>query len=582
MYVSQVDILVIAIYMVLMVAVGIVLSYFNRDASDFFKSGNKMPWWLSGFSFFMTSFSAWTFTGGAGLAYRAPGVAMIMYSFNGLVLLTGVLFLAKRWRRSRSTTILSYLSERYGVGTNQVYSWTMLLTSLLQGGIQLLALGTFISVAMGTDLKLTVLVCGAVIAVYCLIGGLWAVAVTDTLQFMVLFPCALVVLVLSLLEVGGPSGLLEKAPAEFWQINTLEFSWWYIAAYAIVMAFAFNSGAAAQRYFSVRDEREARKVALLSMGLLLTTPIVFLTPAVVSRVIGLDLASISLGLGAPQEAAYVGFCIKYLPAGAIGVMLSAMLAATMSSLSATFNAYAGVLTEDIIRQIFWKNASGKMLLLIGRITTLGFGALVIWAALAQAGSAGGVFGLMMTFSGIVIIPAGIPIVLGLVYPHTPRWAGIASYLSGLGLGSIYLLLGYKSFTFTQQVFVFGGVSAVVYFLPGLFLKPKGRYREQLEAFFRKLHTPIAPEEVGDSTATDVGSVRITGWTTVVMGVAVAALALLDLPWRGRLINLSIGVLIAAIGAFLLFSANYLRRRRERLLRAGVPAAPALETPAGKA
>src|SRR3970040_617570 len=94
---SKFDYIVVAVYMVLMVAVGIILSYFNKDDSDFFKSGNKMPWWLSGFSFFMTSFSVWTFTGAAGLAYRAPGVAMLMYFSNSLVMIFGVLFLARLW-----------------------------------------------------------------------------------------------------------------------------------------------------------------------------------------------------------------------------------------------------------------------------------------------------------------------------------------------------------------------------------------------------------------------------------------------------------------------------------------------------
>jgi len=549
--------------MLLMVAVGVILSFFNKDDSDFFKSGNKMPWWLSGFSFFMTSFSVWTFTGAAGLAYRAPGVAISMYLTNALVMIFGVWFLAGRWRRSRAKTIMSYLSERYGVTTNQVYSWTHLAAALVQGGIQLLALGTFISVAMGTDLKLTIIGCGLVISIYCLIGGLWAVVVTDTLQFMVLFPIAVVVMVLGLYEVGGISSLVTKVPEGFWQIQTQEFDWKYLLAYAVVMAFAFNSGSAAQRYFSVKDEREARKVALLTMILLITTPFVFLLPPIISRILELDLASITLGLSAPQEAAYVGFCLQYLPRGAIGIMLAAMLAATMSSLSSTFNAYAAVITEDIIRQIFWKNASGKALLLIGRLTTLLFGGLVIAAAIAQSKSKGGVFGLMMTFSGVVIIPAGIPIVIGLIYRSAPRWAAIASYLTGLCVGILYLLLG-KEITFTQQVFFIGGISAVIYFLPGLFFKPRAEYKKSLDKLFTKLTTPVTREEVGDTRATDRGSFSITGWTTVGMGVAVMSLALQELPLSGRMIIMVIGLLIGLIGAFLLVSSRIVTKTPKTL------------------
>ena len=62
---SRVDLIVVGIYMLLMVVVGVLLSLFNKDDSDFFKSGNKMPWWLAGFSLFMSSFSVWTFTGAA-------------------------------------------------------------------------------------------------------------------------------------------------------------------------------------------------------------------------------------------------------------------------------------------------------------------------------------------------------------------------------------------------------------------------------------------------------------------------------------------------------------------------------------
>ena len=556
---SRVDIAVIAVYMFLMVVVGVLLSFFNKDASDFFKSANKMPWWLAGFSLFMSSFSVWTFTGAAGVAYRAPGAAVAMYLSTAVGMIFGVWFLAGLWRRSRAKTIMSYLSERYGVSTNQTYSWTLLLAQLVQAGIQLLALGKFVSVAMGTDLNLTIIVCGLVISFYCLIGGLWAVVVTDTLQFIVLFAGALVVMILGLFEIGGLAPLFTEVPQGFWQVQTQEFDWSYVLAFGVMMVFAMNSGALSQRYFSVKDEKEARKVALLTMFLLAMAPLVWFLPPIFTRILGLDLASITLGLNAPEEAAYVAFCLHILPHGAIGIMLAAMLAATMSSLSTVFNAYSAVITEDIIKQIFWKKASPRMLLFIGRLTTLVFGVLVIAAALAQSRAIGGVFRLMMTYSGVVIIPSGLPIVIGLFYRATPWWSGIASYLTGVCVGVLFLVLK-TDITFTQQVFAIGGVSALIYFLPGVFVKPRGEYKKALEKFFAKLATPVSRKEIGDTRATDVGSYRITGWATVGMGAAAACLALLDLPWSGRLINLAIGALIASFGALLLVACKLAVRK----------------------
>jgi solute:Na+ symporter, SSS family len=547
---SRVDLVVVVIYLLLMVLVGVALSFFNRDESDFFRSGNKMPWWLAGFSLFMSSFSVWTFTGAAGLAYRAPGAAFAMYFSTAIGMVFGVWFLARLWRRTRASTILSYLTERFNLATNQTYSWTMMPLQLLQGGIQLLALGTFISVALGTDLRLTVIVCGAIIALYCLIGGLWAVVVTDTLQFMVLFPTALVVMFLGIRETGGLRSIVTDVPEGFWSVNTGEYSWWYILAFGVMMVFAMNAGAMAQRYFSVKNEREARKVAVLAMVLFFLAPFLWFLPPLFARLNGLDLASITLGLSAPEEAAYVAYCLHILPHGAIGILLAAMLSATMSSLSSVFNAYSAVITDDIIKQIFWKEASGRKLLLIGRLATLAFGAMVVGAALMQANGDVGVFQLMMTFSGIVIMPTGIPIVLGLFYHRTPPWAAIASYLSGVLMGTGMLLLDVE-LSFTSQVFITGGVSMAVFILPGVFFHPSPDYARRLASFYAKMKTPVTSFEIGDTRITDTGSFRITGWTAVIMGVGAASLGLLDLGFEDRMINLLIGMAIGSSGAILL-------------------------------
>ncbi|MBW7996482.1 MAG: hypothetical protein FVQ81_07945 [Candidatus Glassbacteria bacterium] len=509
----------------------------------------------------MTSFSVYTFTGAAGLAYRAPSVAFLMYLSNAVAVVFAFWFLAARWRRSRASTAMSYLTERYGLSTNQFYSWTHLGMAIVQGGVMLLALGKFMSVAIGTDLNTTIIVCGAVISLYCIIGGLWGVVVTDTLQFVVLFPCALLALFLGFEELGDVSRLVSDAPAGFWSVDTQEFGWLFLAANAVMMFFAMSSGAAAQRYFSVKDEKEARKVAFVTMILLFIAPAIWLFPPIFTRILGLDLGgAIPEGMNAPHEAAYVVFCMNFFPTGAMGILLAAMLSATMSTLSSNFNLYAAVITDDIIKQVFWKDASPRALLLIGRIVTLLLGVLVIAAAIAQAQVKGGVFRLMLTIGGVLIVPAGIPIIFGLIYRRTPAWAGLASYGTGLTIGILYLLLG-KDISFTQQIFGVGSVSAAIYFLPGIFIKAKGAYKIKLEAFFTKLATPVSASEVGDSEATDTGSFLITGWSAVFMGSAASLLCFLDISFKGRMINLSLTLMMVFIGVALLVACRIVTRKR---------------------
>src|SRR5215467_9214614 len=117
---NALDYAVVAAYAALMVLIGIYVTKFNRGATEYFRGGNRIPWLVAGLSSFMAGFSAWTFTGAAGVAYRA-GIAVIgLYVCNALSFLLGYFVFATRWRRSRITTVMEYLSARFNPVTHQV------------------------------------------------------------------------------------------------------------------------------------------------------------------------------------------------------------------------------------------------------------------------------------------------------------------------------------------------------------------------------------------------------------------------------------------------------------------------------
>src|SRR6266576_4200285 len=119
-----IDYVVIALYALLMVRVGFYVLRFNRGAAEYFRGGNRIPWLVAGLSCFMAGFSAWTFTGAAGVAYRA-GIAVIgLYLGNALSFLLGYFLFATRWRRGRITTVMEYLSSRFNETTQQTFLWT--------------------------------------------------------------------------------------------------------------------------------------------------------------------------------------------------------------------------------------------------------------------------------------------------------------------------------------------------------------------------------------------------------------------------------------------------------------------------
>ncbi|HEU4537546.1 MAG TPA: hypothetical protein VFS00_25680, partial [Polyangiaceae bacterium] len=99
--VGSVDYVVIALYMLLMLGVGVYAARFNRGSGDYFKGGGRVHWLAAGLSSFMSGFSAWTFTGAAGIAYQQGLVAVVLYVGNACTFLLGYWVFAARWRRAR-------------------------------------------------------------------------------------------------------------------------------------------------------------------------------------------------------------------------------------------------------------------------------------------------------------------------------------------------------------------------------------------------------------------------------------------------------------------------------------------------
>ena len=149
------DYSVLAVYMVILVGIGIYFARYMKGAVDYFKAANKLVWWVAGLSSFMSSFSVWMFTGCAGIAYREGLSGAVAIGLPGLAIFTGYLVFARLWRRSRVTTIMEYIEERYNLPTHQIASWSYVPVYLLYSGTALYSLGIFISTMMASTTVFT-------------------------------------------------------------------------------------------------------------------------------------------------------------------------------------------------------------------------------------------------------------------------------------------------------------------------------------------------------------------------------------------------------------------------------------------
>ena len=483
---NAVDYSVIGIYGLLMVVVGLYVMRFNRGAAEYFRGGSRVPWLVAGLSCFMSGFSAWTFTGAAGVAYRAGIAATGLYIGNAASFLLGYFVFAQRWRRIRVTTVMEYLSDRFNPVTHQTFSWVTIFFQLFTSASTLYGLSLFISSACGFPVHWTIIGAGALIIFYCVVGGLWAVVMTDFLQASILMPFCLVLVITSLARVGGPVGLIHALPPEMKTLHVSgEFGWIYLLSWTVMVSFGYNTSAMAQRYFSVDDERSARKVALLCCGLFFAGAFLWFIPPMAMRVLYPDLRTVWPTLANPSEAAYAVASLTLLPHGLIGVMLAAMFSATMANLSAQFNLKSAILSKDVYQKLIRKSAGDRELLLVGWITTLLIGATTTAIAAIMAASGKSVFQIMLTFNTLISLAYGPPALLGLVVRRTPTWSGLASFLTGLVLGILGAFVFHWSLI--QQVAIIIPSSFGVFFLSGFFDRGDNPGRKHL---FQNLNAPI--------------------------------------------------------------------------------------------
>lgn len=522
--------------MTLMVVIGIYFSRFIKQVRDFYTGGNNIPWWVAGISFYMSGFTAFVFVAYASIAYKYGWVAVTIYWTTVPACLIGAYFFAHKWRRAGIITPVQFLERRYNLGVRQLFGWAGIPVKLVDDGLRIYSIGIFVSVAMGFDLRVSIIVSGIVMLLYTVLGGLWAVTVTDVVQFIVLMVSMLVVLPLSLSYVGGLSGLVQNAPEGFFHfLSGPEYNILFLVAFLLLSGLSYNGNwAMIQRYYSVKNEKEARKVGLLAAFLYFIGPPLWTLPVMASRQILPHLAN--------PEHAYAALCLTILPVGMMGVVLAAMFAATMSALDSDYNVISAVITKDIYQRLFAQKADDRKLLKVGRLTTCVVGLIAISVALL-VGKLGGAFNTMKLVLGLALGPMMVPLLMGVIWKRVSWRGAILTFVVGLGVGILFNFGIQTSWAIATLSNIVASFTTI--FVCSLFDQPKGKNEERVSKFFEQLKTPIK-EEIKAKTE-EPSPFFIVGIITMVIGGLLAFICIARAPLMERLLNLGIGAGLFLIG-----------------------------------
>jgi Na+/proline symporter len=413
-------------------------------------------------------------------------------------------------------------------------------SQLMFGSVRLFALSSFMSIALGIPVEYLVIICGLVVLAYTVLGGYWAVCFTDMFQFMFLFPIACVLMVLSLANVGGFSNFIAHAPQGYFNPLAGDYGWLFLIVYTVSQTTGYNNFGNAQRYFCADTEQSAKRIAILCMVLFTIGSVIFYLPPLIARVALPALGTTANGLKQPSEAAYIAMGLRVLPPGMIGVLLAAMLASSMASLSAHNHIITGIFAKDIYQGYLRRDASDRHMLTASRLTSLGVGLVMICVALLFAQGATGIFTLLFILESMFLIPLGLPLLYGFLVKGGPWWSAVCAYVVG-AITSLFVnfyLNRYRGMGLNETYLI--GIPAVTttlaFFVPVLLIKPAGEFGKRVDAFFAKLATPIDPAtELGAAGMSGRGQLGLVGKVTTGMGLACFLLVVASSAGRDRLI-----------------------------------------------
>ena len=542
------DYITIILFSIGVLITGVSFSKTGKDMKSFFSGGGNVPWGMSGLSLFMGFFSAGTFVVWGSIAYSYGMVSIIIQLTMAVAGYAVGTWIAPRWHRTHSLTAAEYITGRLGVKTQKTYTYIFLAVSVFTTGSFLYPVAKIVEVTTGIPLTTAIFALGAFSMVYVALGGLRGVVVTDVLQFVILFAAVVIAVPLAFDKIGGVGTFFEKVPEGFFELFEGEYTPGFVIAFAIYnMFFLGGNWAYVQRYTSVKTERDSRKTGWLFGVLYTISPILWMLIPMIYRVYNPSLS------GLENEGAYLLMCKEAMPDGLLGLMLGGMIFATASSLNATLNISAGVVTNDIFKRMR-PEASEKALMNVARISTWGFGIMAIIVALLIR-SMGGIVNVVISVAALTGVPVYLPVIWSLFSKRqTARTILSATFIS-LAINLIFkFVTPHFGLALDRTWEMIVGTAVPVILLAGIevVLKAKEFIAPEYMAYISGRNVRMRQENAGDteeSKRTDRFTQKVLGIGLGLSGVLITVLGFI--AEENIVVPVAVGLVVTLIGIYLL-------------------------------
>ena len=461
---QAIDIVIVAVYLVGITALGLYVSRGVKTTEDFFLAGRSLPWWIAGLSLVVSDIGAKDMIGLAGDAYRY-GIVMMNFDFVGCtfaVLIAAFLFMPLFWDAG-VTTIPEYLGRRYNMAVRTFFAvvWSLFMVGTV--ATILVSAASMFEGLLGWSFWFSVGLTSVLVGIFTTSGGVKAVAVTDAVSCVVLIAGAALLCGIGLWHAGGVGPLMSRVSALPWTGEHFQllpsashpaYPWpAVILGLGLVLGPAYWVGnqAIVQRTLGTKTEADARASYVFAATIKLVFPVLLVLPGL------LALALFARQLGPPGQA-FDGnrvlpmMIVALVPTGALGLLMGAFVASVMANLEAYISSASTLLVTDLYRPLVRPDASDAECLRVGRglvIVLLVLGALLSYQVKVRFGS---VFEAFQTFLSFFQGALFSLLLFGLLTRRATAAGGVAGMLVGVGTaaalsttGQLYLWTAFWSF-----------------------------------------------------------------------------------------------------------------------------------------
>lgn len=501
---NYVELCAIILYFLLVIGVGIYFfakSKKSESEKEYFLGGRNMSGLVAALSAGASDMSAWVLMGLPGSIYLA-GVGKVWIAV-GLLLgtIAAWIFVAPRLRRysivaNDSITIPQFLTNRFKSKHKVlqiICAIVFVIVYCVYSASSIVACGDLFKTVLNVDPRIAMIVATAIIVLYTFLGGFNAVCWTDFFQGLLMLGALMLCPIIAVFSLKSGSFVTEGSaalPAHYYNIlSSGKLDWASIAD--IITGFGWGLGYFGMphiivRYISIRSEKDMRKSQIV--GSCWTT--VILTMSAVVGLLGRKLFGDSLADS--QSLVFVTMVRRFFPAFLAGILLSAIIAAAMSTADSQLLASSSAFASDVYKPVIRKNASNKEMMWAGRIVVIIIA--IVAFIIASSPSCKGIMALVECAWGAFGAAFGPAILLALYWKRFTYPGAVAGIVTGFTVDMIwyFLLTGKTGIYEIVPGFICGLLMAVIVSL--ISKKPS----QEVLDLFEQAKLPI--ETTGEKTA----------------------------------------------------------------------------------